>query len=77
MDLETVARVLRALLPWLDEQVCAERRQVHVLLRSAVLMALGAVEDELGVERTVISRRALRHERHVSSSVPENGEWIR
>lgn len=64
MELETVARVLRALLPWLEERARDEERSVYVQLRSAALMALGAVEDELGIERTVQSRRARKRERH-------------
>ena len=65
-ELEAVAGALRAWLPLLDAHLVSEGESgvaVWLRVRSAALMALGAIEDDLGVARTVPARRERRRQR--------------
>lgn len=63
-ELTAVAGAIRAWLPVLDARAAAGEANacdtVWIQVRSAALMALGALEDELGMARTVTSRRVRR-----------------
>lgn len=62
-ELAAVAGAIRAWLPILDaraEGSASADIAVWMQVRNAALMALGAIEDDLGVGRTVPSRRERR-----------------